>query len=558
MVSFLKTRLGAMMFLQYVIWGAWYVTLNTYLTSTLKFSGTEAGAVFGTTALASLVAPFLVGLIADRLFATERVLAALYALGAVFLLLATQVTSFGAVYLVLLAFCLCYFPTIALTNSITMQQVADPGREFPKIRMLGTIGWIVIGFVVGYLQVEAGTMPFLLGAGASVVMCVYSLVALPHTPPRASGQKATLRSVLGLDALAMLKDPTYLVFVIASVLACIPLTFYYSFTNAYLNEVGVSNAAGKMTLGQVSEIGMMLLMPLVFRVATVRWILLVGLLSWAARYVLLAYGDPGPGVWMFYLAIIMHGVCFDFFFVTGQLYTDQQAPPHLRSTAQGFITAMTYGVGMLVGSLLSGGVLDYFSKTAADGDDHARLDRVLADVRVDVVCDHAARALLLPHERANQGQGRGLDRPDFRSQHMIPNGFEHSPVGRGEPGWPRPAPLAGNALSAHALPPPRRLVASRSDSHQALSAHLCFYSLGGSQGRKATRRIAPSAFLLRPFGGAEGASSLSRGAPASARSRVMAIQARHGCGVRVMSKTVRLASCCKYMPTLVPRLSRGG
>ena len=185
MVSFLKTRLGAMMFLQYVIWGAWYVTLNTYLTSTLKFSGTEAGAVFGTTALASLVAPFLVGLVADRLFATERVMAALYALGAVFLLLATQVTSFVAVYVVLLAFCLCYFPTISLTNSITMQQVADPGREFPRIRMIGTIGWIVIGFVVGYLRVEAGTTPFVLGAGACVVMCVYSLVALPHTPPRA-------------------------------------------------------------------------------------------------------------------------------------------------------------------------------------------------------------------------------------------------------------------------------------------------------------------------------------------------------------------------------------
>jgi nucleoside transporter len=367
MIPFLKTRLGAMMFLQYVIWGSWYVTLNTYLTSTLKFSGTEAGAVFGTTALASLVAPFLVGLIADRLFATERVLATLYALGAVFLLLATQVTSFGAVYIVLLAFCLCYFPTIALTNSITMQQVADPGRDFPPIRMLGTIGWIAINLVVGFMRVEAGTTPFVLGAGACVVMCVYSLIALPHTPPRASGQKATLRSVLGLDALAMLKDPSYLVFVIASVLACIPLTFYYSFTNAYLNEVGVVNAAGKMTLGQMSEIGMMLLMPVVFRLWTVRTILLVGLLSWAVRYVLLAYGDPGPGIWMFYVAIIMHGVCFDFFFVTGQLYTDQEAPPHLRSTAQGFITAMTYGVGMLVGSLLSGGVLDYFSTTAADG-----------------------------------------------------------------------------------------------------------------------------------------------------------------------------------------------
>ena len=367
MVSFLKTRLGAMMFLQYVIWGAWYVTLNTYLTSTLKFSGTEAGAVFGTTALASLVAPFLVGLIADRLFATERVMAVLYALGAVFLLLATQVTSFVAVYIVLLAFCLCYFPTISLTNSLTMQQVADPGREFPPIRMMGTIGWIFIGLVVSRLQVEAGTTPFVLGAAACVVMCVYSLSALPHTPPRASGEKATVRSVLGLDALAMLKDKTYFVFVIASVLACIPLTFYYSFTNAFLNEVGVANAAGKMTLGQMSEIGMMMLMPLVFRVATVRTILLVGLLSWAVRYVLLGVGDPGAGVWMFYLAIIMHGVCFDFFFVTGQLYTDQQAPPHLRSAAQGFITAMTYGVGMLVGSLLSGYVLDFFSTTASDG-----------------------------------------------------------------------------------------------------------------------------------------------------------------------------------------------
>jgi nucleoside transporter len=367
MVSLLKTRLGAMMFLQYVIWGSWYVTLNTYLTSTLKFSGTEAGAVFGTTALASLVAPFLVGLVADRFFATERVLATLYALGAVFLLMATQVTSFGGVYIVLLAFCLCYFPTIALTNSITMQQVEDPGRDFPVIRMLGTIGWIVINNVVGYMQIEATPTPFILGAGACVVMCIYSLVALPHTPPRGSTQKITLRSVLGLDALAMLKDRAYFVFVIASVLACIPLTFYYSFTNAYLNEMGVANAAGKMTLGQVSEIGMMLVMPIVFRIASVRVILLVGLLSWAVRYVLLGYGDPGPGVWMFYLAIILHGVCFDFFFVTGQLYTDQQAPPHLRSTAQGFITAMTYGFGMLIGSFLSGGVLDLFSTTAADG-----------------------------------------------------------------------------------------------------------------------------------------------------------------------------------------------
>jgi nucleoside transporter len=358
-----KIRLGAMMFVQYIIWGSWYVTLTNYLTSTLGFTGTQAGAVFGTTALASLVAPFFVGLVADRFFATERVMAALYALGAVLLVLVTQVTSFAAVYSLMLAFCLTYFPTIALTNAMTMKQVANPGRDFPLIRVVGTIGWVVINALVGFMQVEATTTPFLLGAGASVVMCVFSLVALPHTPPPARGQQVSLRTILGLDALAMMKDRSYFVFVIASFLACIPLTFYYSFTNLFLNEAGVQNAAGKMSLGQVSEIGMMIAMPLVFRVWSVRTILLLGLGSWAVRYVLLAYGDPGAAVWMFYLAIVLHGVCFDFFFVTGQLYTDQEAPAHLRSTAQGFITVVTYGFGMLVGSFLSGYALDYYSTT---------------------------------------------------------------------------------------------------------------------------------------------------------------------------------------------------
>ncbi len=357
----IKIRLGAMMFLQYIIWGSWYVTLNNYLTTTLGFTGTQAGAAFGTTALASLVAPFFVGLVADRFFATERVMATLYAGSAVLLVLVSQATSFPAVYLLLLAFCLCYFPTIALTNAMTMRQVDDPGKNFPIIRMIGTLGWIFINLIVGFMRVEATAMPFLFGAAAAVVMCVFSLTVLPHTPPPARGQKVTVRAILGLDALAMMKDRSYLVFVIASFLACIPLTFYYSFTNLFLNEVGVENAAGKMSLGQMSEVGMMLAMPLVFRWWSVRGILLLGLASWAVRYVLLAYGDPGPGVWMFYLAIILHGVCFDFVFVTGQLYTDQEAPAHLRSTAQGFITVVTYGFGMLVGSFLSGYALDYFT-----------------------------------------------------------------------------------------------------------------------------------------------------------------------------------------------------
>jgi nucleoside transporter len=232
---------------------------------------------------------------------------------------------------------------------------------------MGTIGWIVINLIVGFMRVEATTTPFMLAAASSIVMAIYSLVALPHTPPRAKGEKVTARSILGLDALVMMKQRDFAVFVIASILACIPLTFYYSFTNAYLNDVGVVNAAGKMTLGQMSEIGMMLLMPVVFRITTVRGILLMGLGAWAVRYGLLAYGDAGAGMWMFYLAILLHGVCYDFFFVAGQLYTDQVAPPHFRSTAQGFISFVTYGVGMLIGSLLSGTALDYFTTTALDG-----------------------------------------------------------------------------------------------------------------------------------------------------------------------------------------------
>jgi nucleoside transporter len=367
MTSFVKTRLAAMMFLNYIIWGSWYVTMNTYLTTTLHFPGTEAGAVFGTTAVASMVSPFFVGLVADRFFATERVLAALYALSAVFLVLVTQVTSFGAVYALMLIFCLCYFPTIALTNSITMQNVPDPGRDFPGIRVLGTFGWIFINLIVGFMRVEAKATPFLLGAIAAVVMCVYSLLVLPHTPPAGRGQQMTVRRILGRDALAMMKDRSFLVFVIASILACIPLTFYYSFANPYLNDVGVVNAAGKMTLGQASEVGFMLAMPLLFRAISVRGILLLGLVAWTVRYLLFAYGNPDTGMWMFYVAILLHGVCYDFFFVTGQLYTDQEAPVHLRSTAQGFITFVTYGVGMLIGSLLSGGVLDYFSTTGPAG-----------------------------------------------------------------------------------------------------------------------------------------------------------------------------------------------
>ncbi len=352
-------RLCIMMFLNFVVWGCWYVTIGTYLTATLHFSGTQAGAVFGTTALASMISPFFVGLIADRYFSTERVLSSLHLIGAVFLYLVTRVTSFGAVYALMFAYCLCFFPTLALTTSITLKNITD-ARRFPLFRVFGTIAWIVIGILIGKLRIEASSAQFLFAAALSVVMSVFCLF-LPHTPPANKQGPITVRQILGLDALVMLRDRSFSVFLIASILACVPLTFYFSFTNAFLNDIGVVNAAGKMTLGQFSEIFVMLLMPWIFRRLSVRGILLLGLAAWCIRYALLAYGNPDARMWMFYLAIIVHGVCYDFFFVTGQLYTDQEAPANLRNTAQGLYTFVTYGVGMFFGSLLSGGAVDFFT-----------------------------------------------------------------------------------------------------------------------------------------------------------------------------------------------------
>ena len=360
MLTTLNARLSLMMFLNYVIWGSWYVTIVTYLTATLKFTGTEAGVIFGTTAVAAMISPFFVGMICDRFFATEKVLAGVHFLGAALLYLMTRVTTFGGIYGIMLAYCLCFFPTIALTNTLTLKNIKDAGSQFPIIRLFATIGWIVVGLIVGWLKIEASSGQFLLAAGASLAMGLYSLT-LPHTPPPARGEPVTVRGILGLDALVMLKRQSYLVFILASFFACIPLTFYFTFTNRYLNAVGVENAAGKMTLGQASEVVAMLLMPFIFKRASVRLIFLAGLFSWSLRYLLLAQGNPGAGVWMFYVAILLHGICFDFFFMTGQLYADQEAPEALRSTAQGFLTFVTYGVGFFVGSLLSGIAVDYFT-----------------------------------------------------------------------------------------------------------------------------------------------------------------------------------------------------
>jgi nucleoside transporter len=356
----MRVRLSVMLFLEYFIWGAWYVTLGTWLAQSLHFSGEQIGLAAGTTALGGIVSPFLVGFVADRLAATQRLLALLHAVGAVLLYVASRQTDFVGLYWLVLAYCLFFMPTLALTNSLAFRHMTDPQTQFGGIRVMGTIGWIVAGLLVGYMRVEATAIPMQLAAACSALMAAYALT-LPHTPPIAAAKEWSFGSIFPREAVKILADRSVAVFAIASFLICIPLQFYYAFTNLFLNQRGVVNAAGKMTVGQMSELGFMLLLPVFFRRLGVKYMLVVGMLAWAIRYVLFAYGNSTSLVLMFWIGIALHGICYDFFFVTGQIYIDQKAAPHLRAAAQGLITFLTYGVGMFVGSWLSGYVVQHYS-----------------------------------------------------------------------------------------------------------------------------------------------------------------------------------------------------
>ena len=361
MTTSMRARLGAMLFLEYFIWGGWYVTLSTWLAQGLHFSGAEVGLAAGTTAVGGMVSPFLVGFVADRVAATERMLAALHALGGVLLFLASRQTSFHSLYVLVLLYCFCFMPTLALTNSLAFRQMTHPETEFGGIRVLGTLGWIMAGLLVGELRVEATAIPMQIAAGTSLVMAVYCL-SLPHTPPARSSGPLTLGSIFPKEAVLLLRERPVAIFAIASFLICIPLQFYYAFTNLFLNQVGVVNAAGKMTGGQMSELLCMALLPFFFRRLGVKWMLAVGMLAWVMRYLLFAYGNAGAGMWMLWIGILLHGICYDFFFVTGQIYIDQRARVDLRAAAQGMITFLTYGVGMFVGSWLSAAVVQSHRK----------------------------------------------------------------------------------------------------------------------------------------------------------------------------------------------------
>ncbi len=349
--------------MEYFIWGAWYVTMGTYLLTTLKADAVQVGAAYANLSIAAIFSPFFVGLIADRFFPAQKVLGILHLMGAITLYYISTVENFQDFWWLILLYTLLYMPTMALANSISFSHMENPDKEFPRIRVFGTLGWIVAGLLIGFMEWEASFITFRIAACCSVILGVLSFF-LPNTPPKE--RNASMASILGLDALVLFKNRSFVVFFASSIIICIPLAFYYSFANPFLNDIGMENAAGKMTLGQASEFLFMLLMPLAFSKLGIKKVMLIGMFAWVARYLFFAFGDVGSTIWMLYLGIILHGICYDFFFVSGQIYIDKKAKKSFRNSAQGLITLATYGVGMLIGSLVSGMVTENFQSTVDD------------------------------------------------------------------------------------------------------------------------------------------------------------------------------------------------
>lgn len=359
------------MFLEFFIWGGWFVTLGTFLSKNLHATEFEKANVFSTQSLGAIIAPFIVGMIADRYFNAERILGVLHLVGAVLMYQMYGATDMSTFYPYVLAYMILYMPTLALTSSVSFRQLTNPEKQFSGIRIWGTIGWIIAGLVISYFwdaKASEGALKntFLLSGIASLVLGIFSF-ALPKTPPVKldENEKPSFASIIGLDAIKLLKDKNFLIFFVSSVLICIPLAFYYSNANPFLSEIGLENATGKMTIGQASEVLFLLALPIFFTKFGFKKTILVGMLAWVIRYLLFAYGNAGELSFMLLIGIALHGICYDFFFVSGQIYTDSKAGVKYKSAAQGLITLATYGVGQLIGFWVAGYVGDKYKDLKA-------------------------------------------------------------------------------------------------------------------------------------------------------------------------------------------------
>lgn len=369
MKSTTRIQLSVMMFLEFFIWGSWFVTLGTFLSSNLSASGGQSASVFSTQSWGAIIAPFIIGLIADRYINAERILGGLHLVGAFLMYQMYHADNITVFYPYVLGYMILYMPTLALVNSVSFNQMTNPEKEFSGIRVWGTIGWIVAGALISYLffwdspeNTSRGLLKntFLMAGIASLVLGVFSFT-LPKTPPKKSpGEKVSINQILGLDALKLLKDKNFAIFFIASILICIPLAFYYQNTHPFLSNIGVTKPTGKMAIGQVSEILFLLLLPVFFTRFGFKKTILVGMLAWALRYALFAFGNAGELSFMLIIGIALHGVCYDFFFVSGQIYTNSKAGEKYKSAAQGLITLATYGVGMLIGFEIAGRITDAY------------------------------------------------------------------------------------------------------------------------------------------------------------------------------------------------------
>ena len=366
----IQVQLSIMMFLEFFIWGGWFVTMGIYLPNTLKSTGAEIAMAYSSQSWGAIIAPFIIGLIADRYFDAEKILGFLHLLGSLLMFQMANATDFTIFFPYVLGYMIIYMPTLALVNSVSFNQMDNPAKQFAKVRVFGTIGWIVAGLVISYIfmwdseaNVAQGVLKntFIMSGIASLLLGLFSFT-LPKTPPLLpKGEKVSISAMLGLDALKLLKDRNFLVFFISSILICIPLAFYYQHAGQFLGEIGVSNPAGKMTLGQASEVLFMLLLPWFFTKFGFKKTILFGMLAWTLRYFLFAYGNADDMVFMILIGIALHGICYDFFFVSGQIYTDTKAGMKYKSAAQGLITLATYGLGMLIGFWIAGQVTDMYA-----------------------------------------------------------------------------------------------------------------------------------------------------------------------------------------------------